>query len=341
MTTTSTYAAFLTAARTLEIRQTSIPEPGAGEVLIRVTHVGLCGSDAHWYEDGRIGETGVGDGLILGHEFSGIVESGPRSGERVAVDPAIPCLACQPCRAGRTNLCLDVQFAGHGATDGALRTYMIWPDSCLTTLPEGMSSEEGALLEPLGIALHALDLARPEPAGSVGVFGCGPIGLLLISVLKSMGMDEIVATDRLPHRLEAARRLGASHALLATEDETERQALVEVTGGGLDQTYETAGSDAALHSAMTAARPGTSVVLVGIPTGDRTSFNASLARRKELRLGLCRRMLARDLNRAADMFETLDLPGIVTHRYPLDLVDEAFSTLTDRSGLKVVVTPTA
>jgi L-iditol 2-dehydrogenase len=340
MTTTSTSAAFLTAARTLEIREASLPEPDAGEVLIRVTNVGLCGSDAHWYEEGRIGETGVGDGLILGHEFSGVIESGPRSGERVAVDPAIPCLACPPCRAGRSNLCLNIQFAGHGATDGALRTHMVWPERCLVTLPEGISSEDGALLEPIGIALHAIDLANAERARSVGVFGCGPIGLLLISILNSMGVEKIVATDRLPHRLEAARSLGATRAVLATEDERELEALLEASGEGLDNTFEAAGYDAALHSAMTAARPGTSVTVVGIPTGDRTSFAASLARRKELSLVLCRRMLSHDLTRAADLFETLDLTGIVTHRYPFDQVDAAFSALSDRRGLKVVVMPT-
>ena len=339
MTTTSSPAAVLTAARTLEVRQTSVPEPGPGEVLIRVTTVGLCGSDAHWYEEGRIGETGIDGGLILGHEFSGVIESGPRSGQRVAVDPAVPCLVCRPCRTGRANLCLSIQFAGHGATDGALRTHMVWPERCLVKLSDAISSEQGALLEPLGIALHAIDLAGPERAATVGVFGCGPIGLLLVSVLKSMGSEEIIVTDRLPHRLEAARRLGATQTLLATEDESEREGLLEMAGDGLDQTFETAGSDAAIHSAMTAARPGTKVVLVGIPTEDRTSFIASLARRKELGFVLSRRMLARDLTRAADIFETLDLTGVITHRYPLDRVDEAFQALSDRRGLKVVVTP--
>jgi len=340
MTTTPSSAAFLTAARTLEIREAPLAEPTAGEVLIRVTTVGLCGSDAHWYEEGRIGETGLGDGLILGHEFSGVIESGPRSGELVAVDPAIPCLICHPCRAGRTNLCLNIQFAGHGATDGALRTHLVWPERCLVTLPEGMASEEGALFEPIGIALHAIDLADVERGESVGIFGCGPIGLLLISVLKSMGVGKIVVTDRLPHRLEAARRLGATKAVLATEDEKELEALLEASGEGLDNTFEAAGSDAALHSAMTAARPGTSVTLVGIPTGDRTTFAASLARRKELSLTLCRRMLSSDLGRAAELAGSLDLTGIVTHRYTFDQVESAFSALSDRRGLKVVVTPT-
>jgi L-iditol 2-dehydrogenase len=173
----------------------------------------------------------------------------------------------------------------------------------------------------------------------VGVFGCGPIGLLLISILKSMGVERIVATDRLPHRLEAARRLGVTEAVLATEDEIELEALLEASGEGLDGTFEAAGSDAALHSAMTAARPGTTVTVVGIPTGDRTSFAASLARRKELSLVLCRRMLSDDLARAAELAGSLDLTNIVTHRYPFDQVDAAFSALSDRRGLKVVVTP--
>jgi L-iditol 2-dehydrogenase len=204
-----------------------------------------------------------------------------------------------------------------------------------------VSAEHGALLEPLGIALHAIDLAGLDRGDSVGVFGCGPIGLLLVLALRSMGVDRVVVTDKLAHRLEAARRLGATHAIEATEDRNEEDAVLDASAGGLDYGIETAGADSALHSALTAVRPGARVVLVGIPDADHTSFVASLARRKELTLALCRRMLPQDLTRAAALVGqgVVDLSAMVSHRYPLDQVDEAFRTLTRRDGLKVIVRP--
>jgi len=343
MTITSTPAVFLTAARTLELVQTPIAEPVDGEVLIRVTAVGLCGSDAHWYEEGGIGDASVGSGLILGHEFAGVIESGPRSGEPVAVDPAIPCLACDPCRAGRHNLCLNIRFAGHASTHGALRGHLVWPERCLVTLPENLSAEDGALLEPLGVALHAIDLAGLDRGNWVGVFGSGPIGLLLVAALRSMGVERIVVTDRLSHRLDAAIQLGATTTILATEDVAELEAVLDAAEGGLDVALETSGTDAALDTALTTVRPGARVVLVGIPNRDRTSFVSSMARRKELSLALCRRMLSQDLSRAAALVGAgaVDLAGMVSHRYPLGQVDEAFRTLSERSGLKVMIEPSA
>jgi len=336
-----TPAVFLTTARNLELRDAPVPEPAAGEVLIRVTAVGLCGSDAHWYEHGKIGDASVEGSLILGHEFAGVIESGPRAGERVAVDPAIPCEHCAYCRNGRANLCADLRFAGHGATDGALRGRLTWPERCLVPLPEGLSDEEGALLEPLGVALHSIDLASVDRSDSVGVFGAGPIGLLLVLALRAIGVEKVVVTDRLPHRLEAAMRVGASHAILATEDEHEREAVADAAEAGLAVAFDCAGTDPALHSALLSVRPGARVVLVGIPDRDRTSFLASVARRKELLLALCRRMMPGDLARAAGLVESgsVDLGGLVTDRYPLTEADQAFRALSLRRGLKVLVEP--
>lgn len=317
-----------------------VAAPAEGEVLLRVLAVGLCGSDAHWFREGAIGDADLGDGLVLGHEFSAVIESGPRTGQRVAVDPAIPCLRCEQCTAGRPNLCLYLQFAGHG-TDGALRGHMVWPERCLVAIPDHLPDEEGALLEPLGVALHAIDLAGVVDGASVGMIGCGPIGLLLIAALRHRGVGRMVATDLMAHRLEAAVTMGATDAIVATAFQHENEPLAAVVGGGLDIVFETAGSDPALHSALAAARPGARVVLVGIPDGDRTSFVASIARRKELSLSMCRRMLPGDLTRAANLAGR-GLPGLdrlVSHRYPLSEAGKAFRTLVDRSGLKVMIFP--
>jgi L-iditol 2-dehydrogenase len=312
-----------------------IAEPAEGEALLRVLAIGLCGSDAHWFREGGIGDANLGDGLVLGHEFSAVIESGPRSGLRVAVDPAVPCLRCEQCTSGRTNLCLALQVAGH-STDGALRGHMVWPERCLVPLPDHLPDELGAVLEPLGVALHAIDLAGVIEGASVGVIGCGPIGLLLVAALRDRGVERIVASDPLAHRVEAAGRMGATEAIIAGGDQDEVEPLAAALDGALDVVFETAGSDPALHSALATARPGARVALIGIPDGDRTSYVASLARRKELTLSVCRRMLPGDLVRAADLAER-GLPGLdrlVSHRYPMSEAGEAFQTLVDRSGLK-------
>jgi L-iditol 2-dehydrogenase len=314
------------------------PTPGDGDVLVRVTAVGLCGSDRHWLVEGGIGDAVLTQPLVLGHEFAGTIESGSRAGERVAVDPAIPCGGCGVCLSGQPHLCLTVRFAGHGSTDGALCTLMAWPEELAYPLPDSLSDAEGALLEPLGIALHALDLGRVGPGASAGVFGCGPIGLLLVQVLRAAGATVVVATDPLPHRLAAAAAMGATHAPGAGEALPER-----LSGrGGFDVAFEAAGEDAALADAIEAVRPGGRVVLVGIPDGDRTSFTASAARRKGLTLLLARRMKPADLPRAIRLAEAgrVELGSLVTERYPLTQGGEAFEALVSRRGLKVVVEPT-
>src|SRR5262245_24762240 len=150
--------------------------PGPGEVRLTVAAIGLCGSDLHWFEEGSIGDAGLDHPLVLGHEFSGRLDDGAL----VAADPCITCGECPPCRAGREHLCERSRFAGHSVTDGALRSVMTWPERLLRPLPATMTAEEGALLEPLGVALHAVDLARIQPGQTAVVFGCGPIGLLVI-----------------------------------------------------------------------------------------------------------------------------------------------------------------
>ena len=183
--------------------------PGPGESLVQVTAVGVCGSDLHWYADGGIGDAALDRPLVLGHEFAGVIRGGSREGERVAVDPAIPCEACPLCRAGHQNLCPDVGFAGHGRTDGALREFLAWPTELLHPLPDNVSDADGALLEPLGVAMHAIGLGHLRPGASVGVFGCGPIGVLLIRLARLAGAGVVLAADPLPHRRAAAVEFGA------------------------------------------------------------------------------------------------------------------------------------
>ena len=311
----------------LRLHEEPDPDPQPGEVLVRVGAVGLCGSDRHWFVESAIGDAVLREPLVLGHEFSGVVVAGPRAGERVVLDPAAPCGRCALCMSGQGHLCAEMRFAGHGSTDGALRTLVAWPEHLAHALPDVVDDEAAPLLEPLGVALHALELGAAAPGTTAAVFGCGPLGLLLVQALRAAGVRVDRASDPLSHRAAAARELGAAGS--------------EPAGPEVDVAFEAAGDDGALDAAIAAARPGGRVVLVGIPDGDRSSFGAAAARRKELTLHLCRRMRASDLTHAIELAAGggVELGGLVTGRYRLAEGPQAFRELVERRGLKVIVEP--
>jgi L-iditol 2-dehydrogenase len=309
-----------------------------GSVRLRVTAVGLCGSDRHWFVDGAIGRTSLVEPLVPGHVFIGVVLDGPRAGERVAADPAIPCGRCGTCSRGAGHLCPLGRFAGYPGTPGALRAEMAWRADLLHPIPDRLLDDDAVLAEPLGVALHAVDLADVRRGDRVGVFGCGPIGLLLVRLLDHLGARVVIVTDLLEHRLDVARSIGAEETRLAVA--TQDVAGAEGAEHDLDVAFEVAGEDAAIDDAIHAARPGGRVVLVGIPGGERTSFIAEVARRKELAVLLCRRMRATDLPRAIDLLATELAPtSLVSGRFELTDAAEAFAALATRDGLKVVIQP--
>jgi L-iditol 2-dehydrogenase len=304
------------------------PSPGSADArFVEVTSVGVCGSDLHWFTEGGIGDAVLARPLVLGHEMAGVIRGGPDDGRRVAIDPAIPCGVCESCREGHGNLCPTVVFAGHGSCDGGLRQFLTWPADRLHPLPDNLSDDDGALLEPLGVALHALDLAHLRMASTVAVVGCGPIGLLLVQLARRHGATRVLAAEPLPHRMAAAASFGAEPA----------------DGAGVaDVVFEVSGSDAAVDAALRLAKPGARVVLVGIPDGDRTSFSAGLARRKGLTLVMVRRM-GEVYPRAIDLAARglVDLAPIVSDVFPLSAVTTALSTAAARTGLKVLIHPNA
>ncbi len=314
------------------------PVPGPDESLVRVTAVGLCGSDLHWFAEAGIGDAHLGDPLVLGHEFAGVVEGGPLDGQRVAVDPAISCLRCAQCLEGNRNLCPNVRFAGHGSNDGGLREYVTWPTRLLNPLPESITDAGGAVLEPLGVAIHAFDLGHVRVGASVAIVGCGPIGLLLLQVARAAGAGAIVVVDPLTHRLDAATAYGADLAL--SPQAAHEGGVTSLVDGGVDVAFEAAGDDDAVLAAMQAARPGARIVLAGIPENDATTFPAGLARRKGLSLVLVRRM-KEVYPRAIRLVQQglVDVDSLVTDRFALDRAQDAFVTATARTGLKCVVEP--
>jgi len=318
----------------LRIHDEQIPVADVGEKLIRVKSVGVCGSDLHWFSEGSIGDAKLEHPLVLGHEFAGVTEEG----QRVAVDPAIPCGHCEFCGHGHPNLCANLIFAGHGKHDGALREWLAWSEKSLFPIPDSISDEDGAMLEPLGIAIHAVDLGKLKAGMTVGVFGCGPIGLLILQMAKLAGGANIIATDKLMHRVEAAKALGASQAFLV--DEHSRLSEIDsATGGrGVDVAFEAAGTQDAVDAAFEAVSTGGKVVLAGIPDNDKTSFSASTARRKGLTIKLVRRM-KHTYPRAIELVSKglVDVRSLVTHRFPLEQASEAFRVAERREGLKIII----
>jgi L-iditol 2-dehydrogenase len=328
-------------ANDMRLYDEPIPTPSQGEALMRVTAVGICGSDLHWLEEGGIGNDRVISPFVLGHECAGVIESGPRRGQRVAIDPAIACGQCEFCEQGNPNLCKAMRFAGHYPVDGALRQYMTWPERCLVPLPESMTDVEGAMLEPLGVGLYSVELGQVHPGMSVSVFGCGTIGLFILQVAREVGATQLFATELpdAPHRIKIAQSFGAT-VFEADHGREVNEIKVATSGRGVDVAFEAAGDPEAVEASIAAVKPGGRVILVGIPTQDRISFTASVARGKDLALHVVHRM-KHTYPHAIQLVKTgrVDVKSLVTHRFPLGQVIQAYAVGHRREGIKVVIEP--
>jgi len=326
--------------RDLRVERIPVPGlPGPGQVLLRVRATGLCGSDLHSYQDARIGDTPVLKPLVLGHEFAGTVEavgSGVLDGNfkqlipgtRVAVDPAQPCGQCEPCETGNPNLCLRIHFCGNYPDGGSLCEWMHMPARACFPLPPTLDYTQGALLEPLGVALHAVGFARIKPGCSVAILGAGPIGLLILQAARLAGADPVFISDILPARLVAAVKFGGQ-PLDATRSNPVEAVLNATSGRGVDVAVEAAWAGTTINQAAEMVRAGGRLVLVGIPSDDALSLRHSVARRKGLTIFLSRRMKL-IYPRAIQLAERgqVDLLGLVSHRFPLSAAPDAFAMNT-------------
>lgn len=322
----------------LRLEDVPKPTPHENEILLKVASVGICGSDVHYYTEGGTGGLDLDHPFVLGHEFSAWIAEGPQQGQLVAVDPALPCGKCEFCLEGNPNFCVNLAFAGAEETDGGLQEFIGWNRSALFPLPDGFSPQEAALLEPLGIAIHALRLGHVFPGMDVGVFGSGSVGLLTIQMARLAGASRIFATDRLSQRLEFAKDCGATDVLLADGNEAEK--INTATGGrGVDIAFEAAGDDgAAVETAIQTSKRGGTVVLIGIPSEDETDFTASAARRRGLTIKISRRM-KNTFPTAIRLVESnqIDLKSLVTAEFSLQEYETAFETAAAREGVKVVI----
>lgn len=302
-----------------------------GEVLLRVAATGVCGSDLHPYETGSIGSTILQQPLVLGHEFSGVIEAigahveALTIGARVAVDPAWVCGECRECRNGNPNLCRKQRFCGLAPDDGSLRERLVAPARCCHPISDAMSDAAAALLEPLGIALHATDLARIRVGSRVAILGAGPIGLCLAQTARVAGASIVWISDPLQYRQQFAAKFGA---------------LPLPADAEADVVIEAAWARESVQQAMEIARPGGTVVLVGIPFEDSVTFSHSVARRKGLTILMSRRM-KHTYPRAIALVESgrVDLDALVTHRFALSDTPEAFRMNAKYEGevVKIII----
>lgn len=315
--------------------------PGPGQVLLRVKAVGICGSDLHTYRHAKIGDTPVGGPLILGHEFAGVVEAVGegcldgqfrplQAGTRVAVDPAQPCGQCELCERGHPNLCLNLKFCGLWPDQGALCQWMHMPARCCFPIPEEIDDASAVLLEPLGVAMHAVDLAKVRVGQRVAILGAGPIGLCILQLVRLCGADAVYVTDKLPWRVELARRLGATAAWWCDQLEPVTAVRQATAGRGVDVAFEAAWCDRSVDQAAEMLVHGGRLMVVGIPADDRLSLNHSVARRKGLSIIMVRRMKLM-YPRAIRLAQRggVDLAPLVSHRFPLRRVAEAFALNAD------------
>jgi L-iditol 2-dehydrogenase len=323
-------AAVMTGIRKIELQERPVPEPGPGEVRLRVTAVGVCGSDVHYYVDGRIGDQVVEGDHVMGHEFAAVVDSlgpeveRPAVGTRVAVEAGRNCQKCEQCLGGRPNLCPNVVFYGTPPVQGAFCEYVLQRADLCFPIPDELGDEDAAMLEPLGIGIHTVRRARADLGDTVAVLGSGPIGLVTMMCARAQGASRILATDIRPYRLDYAKRAGATEVMNPADGDVVEW-IMDLTGGrGADVAYECAGEQDTVTQCIGGTRIGGRVGLVGIPRVDRISLTIHTARRRELDiLNVRRSRFTVEAGLAMAKSGQVDLRSMITHRMPLEDVGRA------------------
>lgn len=324
-------AAYMTGLNKMEIRDIEMPSVREKEVLVELEYVGICGSDVHYFHDGRCGDYVVNGDFMLGHECAGtVVELGAgathlKVGDRVALEPGITCGQCEFCKSGRYNLCPDVQFLATPPVQGCYENYIAFPENMCFKLPANISAKEGALVEPLSVGMHAANQGDIKLGDSVVILGAGCIGLVTLLACKAHGATDITVVDVISKRLDYAKKLGATRTINGKEKDAVKEIEKLTSGAGVDKVLETAGAPITIQQTPYMVKNGGTIVLVGISAQEKIEFNFAKIMAKEVKIESVfryRNIYPQAIAAIADGM--IDVSGIVTHEFEFERIQEAF-----------------
>lgn len=326
----------LTGIRKMEMQDIPMPEiTEKDHVLVKMKVVGVCGSDVHYYVKGKIGSQVVQYPFPVGHEGAGeVVKVGTavatiKPGDRVAIEPAMPCGQCDQCLAGRPHTCRRLRFLGcPGQADGCLSEYIVMPEKSCFPIPDTMSYDEAAISEPLAIGLYAVNQSIPLQGAAVGILGFGPIGMSVLLSAMAKGAAKIYVTDLVDERLAIATKSGAAW----TGNPLKTDVVADIKANEhllLDVVFECCGKQEATDQAVELLKPGGKLMVIGIPEFDRWSFPVDPMRHKEICVQNVRRQ-NHSLEEALVLMEEkkIDVSAMTTHRFPFARTKEAFDLVT-------------
>jgi len=330
-------AMMLTGIRQMEMKEVSTPALlNDRDVRIKMKTLGVCGSDIHYYVSGKIGSQVVSYPYTVGHEGAGEVEAVGKGvtmvkpGDRIAIEPAMPCWECDQCREGRPHTCRNLRFLGcPGQAEGSLSEYIVMPETSCFKIPDHMSYDEAAISEPLAIGLYAVKQSIPMKGAKVGILGFGPIGMSVMLPALALGASEVYVSDKIDERLKIAQENGA-----ALTTNPEREDVVEKIGGKvpelLDVVFECCGQQDAIDTAVDLLKPGGKLMVIGIPEFDRWSFPVDKSRHKELCIQNVRRQ-NEAVQPALDMMAEgeISVSAMTTHRFSFEKSKEAFDLVAE------------
>lgn len=341
-------SAVLNKAHEIEIKNTPLKPLNPTDVLVKIMAVGICGSDTHFYDAGKLGDWIVKDPLTLGHESAGIIEKtgnavkNLKTGDRVAIEPENACGKCEYCREGRYNLCPYVQFMAIPGTDGALTQHMIWPAKYIFKIPHDMPYNVASLSEPFSVGIHASQLMDVQPGSTVFISGAGPVGLLSILATKAFGAETIISSDAEPSRLKVAKKLGATYTINVRKQNVKQEVKKYTNNKGADFIFEASGNTKAETDSLLALRRGGKIAYIGMPSKDFAPLSITYMTTYEPKIyGIFRytntyplaiKVLHKNLKKAQ---------LLLTNAYDLEHSQDAFEkNLTGKSdSLKIVIYP--
>ncbi len=321
--------------RDMRLVEVPKPEPKPYEVLLRIESVGVCGSDIHYYLDGNIGVNVLHEPTILGHEYAGIVEfvgdqADPKLlGKRVAVEPGIPCLQCEWCNTGHYNVCPKMFFPGGPGSDGALSEYYSVHGAFCFPVPESIPPDIAAMIEPLAVAIHTVELAELKPGETVAIIGLGPIGLMTANIAKFSGAEWIIGADLHEYRVQFSTQYGVDTAHNANDLDIITQVMAETSGRGVDVAIDCSNGSDALTTACHIVRPAGRIIVTGISGQVTDYFPPCQVRRKELVLKWTRRFKY-NYPTAIRFLDSgkIDVRKLITHSFPLEASCDAFELVS-------------